>query len=110
MGFLAAYTNTTSREDALSQLLNLKMKGTVLRFTFAPILSYFIVCAFLLYVVVRTTRTQMLALFAYVLAYTFCWSIDHLINAALRYSYPSSSPVDPFYLRDPVTMTVTQTQ
>jgi len=71
--------------------------------TFVPVLSYFIACAFLLHVVIRITRTQMLALLAYTLAYTLCWSIDHLINAALRYSYPSSSPVDPFYLRDPMT-------
>jgi len=27
-GFLSAFVNTTSREDALSQLLSLKMKGT----------------------------------------------------------------------------------
>ena len=52
-------------------------------FTFTPVLSYFIACAFLLYVMVRTTRTQMLALFAYALAYALCWSIDHLINAML---------------------------
>ena len=72
-------------------------------FTLKSVLSYFIACAFLLYIMVRTTRTQMLALFVYALAYALCWSIDHLINAVLQYSYPSSSPVDPFYLRDPMT-------
>ena len=78
-------------------------------FTIKPALSYFITCTFLLYAIVRTTRTQMLALFAYALAYSLCWSIDHLINAALQYYNPLSAPVDPFYLRDPVTHDCDQT-
>ncbi len=71
------------------------------RTTFLFMLAILFQTFFLLYAFVRLTRTQMLALFAYVLAYALCRTIDHLVNGLLLYASPQSLPIDPFHLRGP---------